>query len=142
MLDFGGGATAPNGISGDRQALIRYTKPLGRWTVSAAAENPADVARPAAGGAGEIAGIGGLAPSTTTSMPDLTAKLEYAADWGHGQVAGLLRRVESDNGLGGSGPGAGTRLRDSALGYGVNAGGTLRIGRWIGGAFAADTIGG
>jgi len=137
LLDFGGGAGAPS----KRQAQVRYTQAFGKFTASASAENPADVGRPAAGGAGEITAVGGTAPATNPTMPDLTAALEYTDGWGHVKASGVLRRLQSDNGLGGSGPSAGTRLRDDAMGYGGNIGASVNWGQWVGGYFAQDQLG-
>lgn len=83
----------PNGMVFFRNIQLRYTPISGRNTVAIALEKP--------GGSGDpgvrvddtgIAELEGRWP-----LPDLTAHYRRSEDWGHYQVAGLLRYAEIDD---------------------------------------------
>ena len=83
----------PNGMVFFRNIQLRYTPVSGRNTVAIALEKP--------GGSGDpgvrvddpgIANLKGRWP-----LPDLTAHYRRSEDWGHYQVAGLVRYAEIDD---------------------------------------------
>ena len=57
-----------------------------------------------------------------TQFPDLTARWRMDADWGHYQVAGILRSVGYDSTAAGGDPSG------SETGYGINLSGNLKTG--------------
>jgi hypothetical protein len=57
-----------------------------------------------------------------TGLPDLTARWRIDADWGHYQVAGILRSVGYDSTAAGGDPSG------SETGYGINLSGSLKTG--------------
>ena len=83
----------PNGMVFFRNIQLRYTPVAGKNTVAIALEKP--------GGSGDpgvlvddpqIAGLKARFP-----LPDLTAHYRRTDDWGHYQVAGILRYAELDD---------------------------------------------
>lgn len=81
VLDFGG----PTGQVFARQPQIRYTLPIGDGqTMALALENPDNSS----------------VANHHTSLPDFIAKYVRSGDWGHLSLAGVVRRLESDDGFG------------------------------------------
>lgn len=136
-LDFGG----PAGYTFIRQAQVRWTQSIDdklRFAVSL--ENPearqracsvliaACLAR--AGGAGVIPALGFVGPPFFVGsrfldrLPDAVAALEYNDDWGQVRFSVLGRQLTTPDG------------RQSALGYGINIGGTFAA--WLGGNILAN----
>ena len=108
----------PNGMVFFRNIQLRYTPVSGKNTVAVALERP--------GGSGDpgvrvddplIAGLQGRWP-----LPDLTAHYRRTDDWGHYQVAGLLRYAEIDD-LG-TDP---VDLSQSIVGWGINLSGNVKF---------------
>ncbi len=139
-LDFNG----PAGQIFARQAQIRYTQALGKFTVSGSIENPqGDVTT----NLGTVSG-GGIPKAATDPgannidrAPDLTVRGVYTDAWGHISVSGIGRRFETDNG-GGSDSGLPATQSDSTWGGGGDVSGTINIGKFIPFApIASDQIG-
>ena len=109
MIDYWG----PSGMVFLRNPQIRWTPVQGDQTVAVAIETP---------GSGVD---NGLDPNTTAGdneYPDLTAHFRQVGDWGHFQVAGILRQVGYDT------PGAPDGSPDdSELGWGVNLTTTINL---------------
>jgi hypothetical protein len=103
-LDFEG----PEGEVFVRQALVRWTQPMGpHWKWAVAIENPnAQFAVPS-----------GLTGSPRATMPDLPGFLRYETPRWHAQLAGIVRQVRYDGGEG--------EDDTSELGWGVSA--TVRV---------------
>lgn len=81
VMDFGG----PTGQTFVRQPQIRYTARLGsQHTLALALENPNNSS----------------VDKQHTTLPDLIAKVGTSGGWGHVSVAGVLRRLNADDGLG------------------------------------------
>ncbi|MCM3904463.1 MAG: DcaP family trimeric outer membrane transporter [Pyrinomonadaceae bacterium] len=111
----------PNGMVLFRNVQFRWMPLKGRNAVSIALERPG-----ASNDQGRFVDrieLQGVRPHF--NLPDLTANVRWTRDWGHFQVAGLLRRmawVDTNNDefdLGGSAVGAGLNLT-SALKFGEN----------------------
>jgi hypothetical protein len=60
-------------------------------------------------------------------LPDFTAHYKYAQDWGHVQVAGILRRIEWDD-LSTDSP---YDLSGGATGWGINLSTNINLGRHV-----------
>lgn len=110
----------PNGMVFLRNPQIRYTYKTGEHQFAIAVEQPSNDIDP-----GNIrlidssiaAGLQG-----DEELPDLTAHWRYSSDWGHVQVAGILRRVGFET--------AGTpnnEPSDSKLGWGVNLSSNIKL---------------
>ncbi|HLI11357.1 MAG TPA: DcaP family trimeric outer membrane transporter [Alphaproteobacteria bacterium] len=103
-LDFNG----PQGASAGRQAQIRYTQVLGKFTLSGSLENPQAALSTTAAPAGAVTtggtGLGAIGTTSPVSgvsvatMPDITARAQYTDTWGHLSLSGVLRRFALDNG--------------------------------------------
>jgi outer membrane DcaP-like protein len=112
----------PNGMVLFRNVQFRWMPLKGRNAVSIALERPG-----ASADQGrfvdriELQGVRGH-----FNLPDLTGNVRWTRDWGHFQVAGLLRRIawvdtnDDEFDLGGSAVGAGLNLT-SALKFGENS---------------------
>lgn len=77
---------APDGIVFERQSMVRYTN--GAWQF--AIENPETTITPFGGGSRIVADDNG--------RPDLVARYNHKADWGHFTVSALLRELAFNNG--------------------------------------------
>ena len=118
----------PNGMVLFRNVQFRWMPLKGRNAVSIALERPG-----ASNDQGRFVDrieLQGVRPHF--NLPDLTANVRWTRDWGHFQVAGLLRRmawVDTNNDefdLGGSAVGAGLNLT-SALKFGENTTGKFAL---------------
>jgi len=112
VVDFIG----PSGsTSFGREPMIRYSK--GGFAV--ALENPETTVSPNGGGAQIVA--------DDSLLPDLAMRYTWKRDWGHLQVAGLLRRLELEN--------ATLGVDDRELSWGLSLSGKLNVGaddlRWM-----------
>jgi hypothetical protein len=137
-LDFQG----PAGQVFVRQPQLRYRLELGKFTLSASIENPAQdvVAAPF-----HIAGTPIPTPPDNPAhaisrMPDITAREVYADTWGHISGSLLGRYFETDNGGGDSGLPA--KQNATAFGGGVDVSGTINVGGLVNFApIVSDQIG-
>lgn len=95
----------------NRQALIRYTAPVGRGlTVQVAAENPqTETSLPTSPA---------LVDTDDDRLPDMVARLNWKNPLGDFVLAGIVRELRTDTG--GTG--------DSAFGWGVSGSGKIRLG--------------
>jgi hypothetical protein len=111
VIDYWG----PTGMVFLRNPQIRYTYKQGPHELAVAVEHPSNDVDP--GTLREIdPNLGAV--QGDEKMPDFTAHYRYNADWGHIQVAGILRRVGFD-----TPSGAGVvdnQPKGSELGWGVN----------------------
>lgn len=110
------------GLGGPRQAQIRYTAPLnGGASFAVGLENPLSDYTYASGAV--LPDSDGSAPALSVNrLPDLTARLMVAGNWGNIALQGLLRRIDYTN------KGALNlldRFSDEAWGYGLALGGSL-----------------
>jgi hypothetical protein len=110
----------PNGMVFVRTPQIRYTYKTGGHQIAVALELPSNDIDP-----GNIRLIDSDIASGLQGdeeLPDLTAHWRYGADWGHVQVAGILRRVGFET--------AGTpnnEPSDSKTGWGVNVSSNIKV---------------
>jgi hypothetical protein len=93
-----------------RQAMIRYTAPLangGEWAV--AAEDPDS----------QVSTTGGVTGQGRSEWPDIVARVRLDREWGHVQVAGIVRQLRfvSNDGA----------IDESAGGYGLNLSGSYKL---------------
>lgn len=111
-LDFVGPAES---VIFGRQAMIRYSK--GGFAI--ALENPETTVTPNGGGA-RIAADDSL-------LPDLAARYTHKGDFGHIQIAGLLRQLEYEDEASG--------FDDREVGWGLSLSGKFNLGkddiRWM-----------
>lgn len=113
-VDFDG----PVGVTFLRQAQLRYTLPIGRGSLSVAAENPEGT---------------GFA-NARDGAPDLTARYSWSGNDAALEAGALLRRLAYDDGSN----------DDSATGYGLMLAGNIGLGattRLMGGFIWGDGIG-
>ncbi len=109
----------PNGMVFFRNVQLRWTPFSGTNTFMVALERPG-----ASGDAGVYAGRIDLADvSPRFPLPDLSARWRHTADWGHFQVAGILREIKWDD-LG-TVPGD---ISGDQLGWGVNVSTNVKFG--------------
>jgi len=121
-LDFGG----PTGLAFNRQAVARYTTPLGPGNLSLAVENSFGDFE----GSTNISNYsGGFLPSLTVwdKAPDVAAKWSVDPSWGHFAVAAIGRWITADGPFtfGDSGPctgGCSFTGSASTVGWGVLGG--------------------
>ncbi|MCK0154382.1 DcaP family trimeric outer membrane transporter [Alcanivorax sp. S6407] len=107
VIDYWG----PSGMAYLRNPQIRWTPVKGDSTVAVAIETP-----------GSGVDTTGTAQSGHNPYPDLTAHFRQVGDWGHFQVAGILRQVAYDT------PGTGdAKPEDSEFGWGVNLTTTVNV---------------
>ena len=114
----------PNGMVFFRNVQIRYAPLQGEQEVHIALERPGASGDPGVlVGTPEIVDLTGRFP-----LPDLSAHYRLNQDWGHVQIAGILRRMEWDDAT----P---TPVDSSgdALGWGVNLSSNLKV-------LEADTV--
>ncbi|KPK63290.1 MAG: hypothetical protein AMS21_06775 [Gemmatimonas sp. SG8_38_2] len=109
-LDFGG--TADGFIFG-RQPQLRFT--TGPWQF--ALENPETTLEPFGGGARRI--------EEAAVIPDLIARYNLAGEWGTIGVAGMLRQLKNEY----RSADGDTVDAKYTMGYGVTAGGRIKVGR-------------
>jgi hypothetical protein len=103
-LDFEG----PEGEVFVRQAMVRWTQPMGaHWKWAAAIENPS----------AQFAVPSGLTGSPRATLPDLPGFVRYETPRWHAQLAGIVRQVRYDGGEG--------EEDTSELGWGLSA--TVRV---------------
>jgi len=112
VIDYWG----PSGMVFLRNPQIRWTPVQGDQTVAVAIETP---------------GSGVNNPNTypeagDNEYPDLTAHFRQTGDWGHFQVAGILRQVGYDTPAP-SAAGTDGKPEDSELGWGVNLTSTINL---------------
>lgn len=91
VIDYWG----PNGMVFLRNPQIRYTYRSGPHKFAVAIEKPGNDIDP--GNIREIDPALGSAIQPDEKLPDLTAHYRYEGDWGHVQVAGILRQVGFDS---------------------------------------------
>jgi len=107
-LDFAGAA---DGIIFNRQPMVRYT--AGSWQFSI--ENAETALDPNGGGARITSG--------SAFFPDLVARHNFTADWGHISVAGLFRQLNHE-----FEDTTGVTRKHSTPGYGGTIGGRILVG--------------
>jgi len=91
-----------------RQPMIRYT----RGGLAVALENPETTITPPGGGRIE---------TDDNSLPELAARYTWNVDWGHLQLAGMLRQLEfEDDSFG---------VDDTETGWGLSVSGKAMLGR-------------
>jgi hypothetical protein len=123
VLDYQG----PDGMILMRQVIGRVTVPIGdRFHVAVAAEQPYSdiqwfqdgqfVVNP---GSGIVTTAG--APRNVQDMPDFVGNVRYDSDFGHVQIAGILRKLTFQ-------PGVGSDM--NLLGYGINFTGDFHPWAW------------
>ncbi|WP_210415641.1 DcaP family trimeric outer membrane transporter [Bdellovibrio sp. ZAP7] len=116
MLDYWG----PIGMAFYRNPQIRWTPMRGNQSLSIAIERPGDDIDP-----GQVRTID---PDVVTNaqkdekLPDLTAQWKSAGDWGHFQIAGIVRQVGFETKTGNHEP------SDSKTGWGVDVTGSVKTG--------------
>ena len=110
----------PNGIVWFRNVQLRFMPLRGRNSVTVALE------RPGASGDGgtfasrvEIQNIQGR-----FTLPDLTGNFRMTRDWGHVQIAGVVRRMHWDDVLNDQ-----FQLSGKATGWGISTTSNIKIGR-------------
>lgn len=109
VIDYWG----PSGMVFLRNPQIRWTPVQGAQTVAVAIETP---------GSGVDNGLDPNVTAGDNEYPDLTAHFRRVGDWGHFQVAGILRQVGYDTPGGPDGS-----PDDSELGWGVNLTTTINM---------------
>ena len=94
-----------------RRPQVRYTQVLAKgldWAISLEDPNP------------DISNAAGVDGESTARFPALASNLRWTTDWGHLQVAGIVRQITFDPDVG---------SRDSVMGFGLNLTGDFKIGR-------------
>jgi hypothetical protein len=123
-LDFGGPIVGEVFV---RQPQIRYTN--GNFTVSI--ENPETWGDGDVGINGVGGGQGAAGADVDETTPDLIAAYNFKGDWGEVQVAGLIRKVEVDDGYLSDTEGDATFAGfsgESETAFAINVGGRLNVG--------------
>ncbi|BFM21739.1 DcaP family trimeric outer membrane transporter [Gilvimarinus japonicus] len=113
VIDYWG----PAGMVFLRNPQIRWTPVRGTNTLAVAIEKPGNDVDDG------ILGAAGYDITGDQPLPDLTAHFRREADWGHFQVAGILRDVAYE-----SVQSTDNEPSGSDLGWGVNLTGTLKVG--------------
>lgn len=101
----------PNGMVLVRQPMVRYTENFGEdshWQISLEDPNPDLSSAPTEAGTG------------TAQLPDLASNVRWSQDWGHLQLAGILRELQFDRTVG---------HRSTELGWGLNFSGAVNVFR-------------
>ena len=99
----------PNGMVLVRQPLVRYTEQFSdalRWQIALESPSPDLSSAPSEMGTG------------TAQLPDLASNVRWSQDWGHLQLAGILRELQFDRTVG---------HRSTELGWGLNFSGSLNV---------------
>ncbi|MCG8393533.1 MAG: DcaP family trimeric outer membrane transporter [Pseudomonadales bacterium] len=109
VIDYWG----PSGMVFLRNPQIRWTPVKGDQTIAMAIEAP---------GSGVDNGLDPNTVGGDNEYPDLTAHFRQVGDWGHFQVAGILRQVGYDTPGGPDGS-----PDDSELGWGINLTSTINL---------------
>ena len=110
----------PNGMVFFRNVQVRFMPLQGKNEVHIALERPGASGDPGIFvGAPELANVSGRFP-----LPDLSAHYRRTGDWGHIQVAGILRKMEWDD----TDP-AVPSLQGDATGWGVNLSSNIKIAK-------------
>lgn len=97
----------PNGMVLVRQPMVRYTRNFGEdthWQIALEDPNP------------DFSTADGVSGRQTSQLPDLTSDFRWSRDWGHLQLAGILRQLQFDPD---NGP------RSTELGWGGNFSGQV-----------------
>ncbi len=103
----------PNGMVLVRQPMLRLTATVAEgWEVAAAVEDPNP----------DVTGSPGLAGESTARWPDFTGNVRWSPEWGHLQLAGILRELTFDPVVG---------SRDTAVGWGLNFTGAINLGKEV-----------
>ena len=111
----------PNGMVFLRNPQVRFTYKAGASEFAIAVEKPGNDIDP--GNIREVAPELGGNIKGTEKLPDLTANFRFTGDWGHVQLAGILRKVGYET--------IGTpdnRPKNSKMGWGVN--GSANVKTW------------
>jgi hypothetical protein len=111
----------PTGMVFLRNPQIRYTFGAGPGQFAIAVEKPGNDIDP--GNVRTVSPELGANIRGDESLPDLTGHYRYAGDWGHVQLAGILRRVGYET--------VGTpdnKPKNTKLGWGVNATSNIKVG--------------
>jgi hypothetical protein len=111
----------PNGMVFLRNPQVRFTYNAGAAQFAVAVEKPGNDID--AGNIREVAPELGANIRGTEKYPDLTGQFRYSGDWGHVQLAGILRKVGYET--------IGTpdnRPKNSKMGWGVN--GSANVKTW------------
>ncbi|MCR5878820.1 DcaP family trimeric outer membrane transporter [Phenylobacterium sp. J367] len=109
----------PNGMVFLRNPQIRFTHLMGPSQFAVAVEKPGNDIDP--GNVRQLDPAIGDNLQGDEKLPDLTAHWRYGGDWGHFQLAGILRRVGYET--------AGTpdnKPKDHKTGWGVNASSNIK----------------
>jgi uncharacterized coiled-coil protein SlyX len=110
----------PSGMIFNRNPQVRYTWQMEQSHLAVALEKPNGSFN--VGIFGEISPEFGEAASANTPLPDLTAHYRMNRDWGHLQLAGVLRQLEFEtNGTPGNDP------SDDEVGWGLNFTGSFNL---------------
>lgn len=111
----------PAGMVYVRTPQIRWTPVSGDTTIAVAIEKPGNDVD--TGELGKLDPALGAAVQGDEKIPDITAHFRKTGDWGHFQLAGILRKVGYDTqGTPGNDPSG------SELGWGLNATSNLKFG--------------
>ncbi|WP_413292927.1 DcaP family trimeric outer membrane transporter [Bdellovibrio sp. HCB185ZH] len=116
MLDYWG----PIGMAFYRNPQIRWTPMRGNQSLSVALERPGDDIDP-----GQVRTIDPDVVANAQKdekLPDLTAQWKSAGDWGHFQIAGIVRQVGFETATGNHEPSA------SKTGWGIDLTGSFKTG--------------
>jgi hypothetical protein len=109
----------PNGMVFLRNPQIRYTYKTGAFEGAVAIEKPGNDIDP--GNIRRLDPEFGSSIQATEKLPDLTAHVRYTGDWGHVQVAGILRKVGFETiGTENNEP------KNSKLGWGLNGSANIK----------------
>jgi hypothetical protein len=111
----------PNGMVFLRNPQLRYTYKAESWSWAVAIEKPGNDIDP--GNIRQVAPELGNSIHPSQKIPDLTTQVRYNGDWGHIQLAGILRKVAYDT--------TGTphnEPKNSKLGWGIN--GSANVKTW------------
>jgi outer membrane DcaP-like protein len=108
----------PNGMVFFRNVQVRWMPLQGDNSVTVALERPGASGDPGTlVGSPQVTGLTGRFP-----LPDLSAHFRMKRDWGHVQIAGILRRMEWDDT-----DGIPPNLSGSATGWGINVSSNLKF---------------
>jgi hypothetical protein len=113
----------PNGMVFFRNVQLRYTP----WQTDSGSRFVVALERPGAsadqGEYSDRVELQGVEPNFP--MPDISAHWRSVHDWGHVQIAGILRQMEWEDVTPGPGP---LNLSGDEMGYGINLSSNLKLG--------------
>jgi hypothetical protein len=113
----------PNGMVFFRNVQLRYTP----WQTDSGSRFVVALERPGAsadqGVYADRIELAGVEPHFP--MPDISAHWRHVDDWGHVQIAGILRQMEWEDVVPGPGP---LDLSGDDLGWGINLSSNLKLG--------------